>query len=71
VDTLDLAGSSVRGVLALSARWWVGSSSPDSLGWETPDVFDVGGVIEAIIGSIVVLVAVGWFLRRTGRRPAS
>jgi uncharacterized membrane protein YeaQ/YmgE (transglycosylase-associated protein family) len=32
------------------------------------DVFDLGGVIRAIIGSILVLVAVGWFLRRTGRR---
>jgi high-affinity Fe2+/Pb2+ permease len=35
------------------------------------DVFDLGGIIGAIIGSILVLVGVGWFLRRTGRRPAS
>jgi len=36
------------------------------------DVFDLGGIIGAIIGSILVLVVVGWFLRRTGRarRPA-
>ena len=34
------------------------------------DVFDLGGIIGAIIGSILVLVGVGWFLRRTGRRPA-
>jgi uncharacterized membrane protein YeaQ/YmgE (transglycosylase-associated protein family) len=31
------------------------------------DVFDLGGVIGAIIGSILVLLVVGWFLRRTGR----
>lgn len=36
------------------------------------DVFDLGGLIGAIIGSILVLLAVGWFLRRTGRvRPPS
>ena len=36
------------------------------------DVFDLGGLIGAIIGSILVLLAVGWFLRRTGRvtRPS-
>ena len=31
------------------------------------DVFDLGGIIGAIIGSILVLLVVGWFLRRTGR----
>jgi hypothetical protein len=34
-------------------------------------VFDLGGIIGAIIGSVLVLVGVGWFLRRTGRRPVS
>jgi uncharacterized membrane protein YeaQ/YmgE (transglycosylase-associated protein family) len=38
------------------------------------DVFDLGGLIGAIIGSILVLLVVGWFLRRrrTGRlnRPS-
>jgi high-affinity Fe2+/Pb2+ permease len=36
------------------------------------DVFDLGGIIGAIIGSILVLLVVGWFMRRTGRlsRPA-
>jgi uncharacterized membrane protein YeaQ/YmgE (transglycosylase-associated protein family) len=33
------------------------------------DVFDLGGLIGAIIGSILVLLVVGWFLRRTGRAP--
>jgi uncharacterized membrane protein YeaQ/YmgE (transglycosylase-associated protein family) len=31
------------------------------------DVFDVGGIIGAIIGAVLVLVGVGWLLRRTGR----
>jgi len=30
-------------------------------------VFDLGGLIGAVIGSVVVLVVVSWFLRRTGR----
>jgi hypothetical protein len=36
------------------------------------DVFDLGGIIGAIVGSILVLLVVGWFMRRTGRlsRPA-
>jgi uncharacterized membrane protein YeaQ/YmgE (transglycosylase-associated protein family) len=31
------------------------------------DVFDLGGIIGAIIGAILVLLAVSWFLRRSGR----
>ena len=36
------------------------------------DMFDLGGIIGAVVGSILVLLVVGWFLRRTGRagRPA-
>lgn len=33
------------------------------------DVFDLGGIIGAIIGSILVLVVVSWLLRRIGRAP--
>jgi uncharacterized membrane protein YeaQ/YmgE (transglycosylase-associated protein family) len=29
------------------------------------DAFDLGGIVGAIIGSILVLLAVGWVLRRT------
>jgi uncharacterized membrane protein YeaQ/YmgE (transglycosylase-associated protein family) len=32
------------------------------------DVFDLGGIIGAIIGSVIVLLVAGWALRRTGRR---
>jgi uncharacterized membrane protein YeaQ/YmgE (transglycosylase-associated protein family) len=35
------------------------------------DLFDLGGLVGAIIGSILVLLLFGWFLRRTGRRPIS
>ena len=31
------------------------------------DMFDLGGIIGAIIGSILVLLAVNWFFRRRGR----
>jgi uncharacterized membrane protein YeaQ/YmgE (transglycosylase-associated protein family) len=31
------------------------------------DMFDLGGIIGAIIGSILVLLAAGWILRRTRR----
>jgi uncharacterized membrane protein YeaQ/YmgE (transglycosylase-associated protein family) len=42
------------------------------LGIGDTDVFDLGGIIGAVIGSILVLLVVGWLLRRTGRarRPA-
>ena len=31
------------------------------------DVFDIGGIIGAIIGSIIVLLVAGWWMRRSGR----
>jgi uncharacterized membrane protein YeaQ/YmgE (transglycosylase-associated protein family) len=42
------------------------------LGIGDTDAFDLGGIIGAIIGSILVLAGVTWFLRRTGRlsRPS-
>jgi hypothetical protein len=30
-------------------------------------MFDLGGLIGAIIGSVLVLLAAGWFLRRSRR----
>jgi uncharacterized membrane protein YeaQ/YmgE (transglycosylase-associated protein family) len=32
------------------------------------DIFDLGGIIGAIIGAVIVLLVAGWALRRTGRR---
>jgi uncharacterized membrane protein YeaQ/YmgE (transglycosylase-associated protein family) len=34
------------------------------LGIGDDDIFDFGGIIGAVIGAVVVLVAVGWFMRR-------
>ena len=31
------------------------------------DIFDLGGIIGAIIGSVIVLLVAGWALRKTGR----
>ena len=31
------------------------------------DMFDLGGLVGAIIGSVLVLLAAGWFLRRSSR----
>jgi uncharacterized membrane protein YeaQ/YmgE (transglycosylase-associated protein family) len=38
-----------------------------AIGIGDSDVFDLGGIIGAIIGAIVVLLVLGWFLRRSGR----
>ena len=38
------------------------------LGIGDTDVFDFGGIISAIIGTLIVLAVVGFFLRR--RRPS-
>jgi uncharacterized membrane protein YeaQ/YmgE (transglycosylase-associated protein family) len=53
---LGLAGALV-GWLIFTGLFGVGDT----------DVFDLGGVIGAVIGSILVLLAVNWFFRRTGR----
>jgi uncharacterized membrane protein YeaQ/YmgE (transglycosylase-associated protein family) len=38
------------------------------------DAFDLGGIIGAIIGVVIILFALGWYMRRSGRsapgRPA-
>jgi uncharacterized membrane protein YeaQ/YmgE (transglycosylase-associated protein family) len=31
------------------------------------DIFDLGGIVGAVIGSVIVLLVAGWALRRTGR----
>jgi len=32
------------------------------------DIFDLGGIVGAIIGSVIVLLVAGWVMRRTGHR---
>ena len=36
------------------------------LGIGDTDMFDLGGIISAIIGTVIVLVVVGFFVRRRG-----
>ena len=36
------------------------------LGIGDTDVFDFGGIVSAIIGTLIVLVVVGFFVRRRG-----
>lgn len=38
------------------------------LGIGDDDAFDLGGVLSAIIGVVIVLIVVGFVLRRIGRR---
>jgi uncharacterized membrane protein YeaQ/YmgE (transglycosylase-associated protein family) len=37
------------------------------LGIGDTDAFDLGGIIGAVIGSVIVLLAAGWILNRTHR----
>jgi uncharacterized membrane protein YeaQ/YmgE (transglycosylase-associated protein family) len=40
------------------------------LGIGDTDIFDWGGVLSALIGTIIVLVLVTWLLRRTRHSPS-
>ncbi|MEU4221303.1 GlsB/YeaQ/YmgE family stress response membrane protein [Actinoplanes sp. NPDC026623] len=35
------------------------------------DIFDWGGILSAIIGTLIVIPIAGWLLRRSGRAPTS
>jgi len=39
------------------------------LGIGDDDAFDLGGIISAIIGVVIVLLVAGFVINRTGRRP--
>jgi uncharacterized membrane protein YeaQ/YmgE (transglycosylase-associated protein family) len=41
------------------------------LGIGDTDIFDWGGVLSALIGTVIVLVIATWVLRRTARRQGS
>jgi len=41
------------------------------LGIGDDDAFDLGGILSAIIGVVVVLIVAGFVVNRTGRRPRS
>jgi uncharacterized membrane protein YeaQ/YmgE (transglycosylase-associated protein family) len=40
------------------------------LGIGDKDIFDWGGVLSALIGTIIVVIIASWFLRRSARRSA-
>ena len=40
------------------------------LGIGDTDIFDWGGVLSALIGTIIVVIIASWVLRRTARRSA-
>ena len=40
------------------------------LGIGDDDVFDFGGIIGAIIGTLILNPIAGWLMRRTGHQPA-
>ncbi|HET6950150.1 MAG TPA: GlsB/YeaQ/YmgE family stress response membrane protein [Acidimicrobiales bacterium] len=37
------------------------------LGIGDDDMFDLGGLVGAVVGSVLVLLGVGWMLNRSGR----
>jgi uncharacterized membrane protein YeaQ/YmgE (transglycosylase-associated protein family) len=39
------------------------------LGIGDDDIFDWGGILSAIIGTMIVIPLAGWLLRRSGRAP--
>lgn len=39
------------------------------LGIGDDDIFDWGGILSAIIGTLIVIPIAGWLLRRSGRTP--
>jgi uncharacterized membrane protein YeaQ/YmgE (transglycosylase-associated protein family) len=41
------------------------------LGIGDTDVFDWGGVLSALIGTIIVVIIVSWVLRRRARQPSN
>jgi uncharacterized membrane protein YeaQ/YmgE (transglycosylase-associated protein family) len=41
------------------------------LGIGDDDAFDLGGILSAIIGVVIVLIAAGFIVNRTGGRPRS
>jgi len=40
------------------------------LGIGDTDIFDWGGVLSALIGTVIVVIIASWVLRRTARRSA-
>jgi uncharacterized membrane protein YeaQ/YmgE (transglycosylase-associated protein family) len=63
--------SIVLGLVGAVVGWLIFT---DLLGIGDTDVFDLGGILSALIGVILVLLLVGFVLRRTrggGHRPST
>ena len=54
--------SIVLGLLGAAVGWLIFTAG---LGIGDEDVFDWGGILSALIGVILVLLLVGWVMRRT------
>jgi uncharacterized membrane protein YeaQ/YmgE (transglycosylase-associated protein family) len=58
--------STVLGLCGAALGWLVFTSW---LGIGDEDVFDLGGIVGAIIGTIILLPIAGFILKRTGAAP--
>src|SRR5262245_14166073 len=57
----------VLGLVGAFVGWLIFA---EVLGIGDTDAFDLGGIIGAVIGSVLVLLAAGWVLNRAGHRTA-
>ncbi|MBO3741516.1 GlsB/YeaQ/YmgE family stress response membrane protein [Actinoplanes flavus] len=63
VSWLVSVGLGLAGALAGYVLFTLG------LGIGDDDIFDWGGILSAIIGTLIVIPIAGWLLRRSGRAP--
>ncbi len=58
--------SIVLGLVGAAVGWAIFTAG---LGIGDEDVFDLGGLLSALIGVVIVLLLANWVLRRSGRHP--
>jgi uncharacterized membrane protein YeaQ/YmgE (transglycosylase-associated protein family) len=58
--------SILLGLVGAALGWAIFTAG---LGIGDDDVFDLGGLLSALIGVIIVLLLANWILRRSGRHP--
>ena len=61
-----MARLAALGLVGAAVGWFLFTSL---LGIGDDDVFDLGGILSAIIGVLIVLPIAGFILRRTGLSP--
>jgi uncharacterized membrane protein YeaQ/YmgE (transglycosylase-associated protein family) len=64
---MSWVASTVLGLVGALVGWLIFTVG---LGIGDTDIFDWGGIISAIIGTVIVLAIVGWFVRRRARPSA-